>query len=114
MRIVADGDRAKLPAGVREVLTEGAMPNPLDAHAVQPLYAALIAKEAGIGDHGDAGREPRDPRRPTDNVKFRRRSFKPAPDRGEGYLIMAFDLGSNSRLLGIPLDPACTVSAADQ
>jgi histidine phosphotransferase ChpT len=48
MRVVAEGDRAKLPAGVREVLTEGAMPNPLDAHAVQPLYAALLAKEANM------------------------------------------------------------------
>jgi histidine phosphotransferase ChpT len=49
MRVVADGDRAKLPAGVREVIAEGAMPNPLDAHAVQPLYAALLAKEGGLG-----------------------------------------------------------------
>ena len=49
MRIVAEGDRARLPAGVREVIAEGAMPNPLDAHAVQPLYAALLAKEAGMG-----------------------------------------------------------------
>ena len=49
IRIVAEGDRAKLPAGVREVIAEGAMPNPLDAHAVQPLYAALLAREAGLG-----------------------------------------------------------------
>lgn len=49
MRVVAEGDRAKLPAGVKEVIAEGAMPNPLDAHAVQPLYAALLAKEAGMG-----------------------------------------------------------------
>jgi histidine phosphotransferase ChpT len=49
MRVVAEGDRAKLPAGVKEVIAEGAVPNPLDAHAVQPLYAALLAKEAGMG-----------------------------------------------------------------
>jgi histidine phosphotransferase ChpT len=49
MRVVAEGDRAKLPAGVKEVIAEGAMPNPLDAHAVQPLYAALLAKEARMG-----------------------------------------------------------------
>lgn len=48
MRLTAEGDRARLPAGVREVLTEGALPNPLDAHAVQPLYAALLAREAGM------------------------------------------------------------------
>jgi len=48
LRITADGDRAKLPAGVREILTEGALPNPLDAHAIQPLYAAMIAKDAGL------------------------------------------------------------------
>jgi histidine phosphotransferase ChpT len=49
MRVVAEGDRAKLPAGVKEVIAEGAMPNPLDAHAVQPLYAALLAGEAKMG-----------------------------------------------------------------
>jgi len=49
MRVVADGDRAKLPAGVKEVIAEGAIPNPLDAHAVQPLYAALLAREAKMG-----------------------------------------------------------------
>lgn len=49
MRVVAEGDRAKIPAGVKEVIAEGAMPNPLDAHAVQPLYTALLAKEAGLG-----------------------------------------------------------------
>ncbi len=48
MRITAEGDRARVPAGVREVLTEGAIPNPLDAHAVQPLYAALMAREGGM------------------------------------------------------------------
>lgn len=46
MRVVAQGDRAKLPAGVKEVIAEGAIPNPLDAHAVQPLYAALLARDA--------------------------------------------------------------------
>lgn len=49
IRVVAEGDRAKLPAGVKEVIAEGGMPNPLDAHAVQPLYTALLAKEAGMG-----------------------------------------------------------------
>jgi histidine phosphotransferase ChpT len=49
LRVVAEGDRAKLPAGVKEVIAEGALPNPLDAHAVQPLYAALLAREAKMG-----------------------------------------------------------------
>lgn len=49
MRVVAEGDRAKLPAGVKEVIVDGGVPNPLDAHAVQPLYAALLAREAGMG-----------------------------------------------------------------
>ena len=48
IRLMAEGDRARLSAGVGEVLTAGAMPNPLDAHAVQPLYAALLAEEAGM------------------------------------------------------------------
>jgi histidine phosphotransferase ChpT len=49
MRVVAEGDRARLAAGVKEVIAEGAMPNPLDAHAVQPLYTALLAKQARMG-----------------------------------------------------------------
>jgi histidine phosphotransferase ChpT len=49
MRVVAEGDRARLPAGVKEVIAGGAMPNPLDAHAVQPLYTQLLAKEAKMG-----------------------------------------------------------------
>jgi histidine phosphotransferase ChpT len=49
MRVVAEGDRAKLPAGVKEVIAEGAIPNPLDAHAVQPLFTALLAREGGMG-----------------------------------------------------------------
>jgi len=49
LRVVAEGDRTKLPAGVKEVIAEGAMPNPLDAHAVQPLYTALLATEAKMG-----------------------------------------------------------------
>ena len=49
MRVVAEGDRARLPAGVKEVIADGAIPNPLDAHAVQQLYAALLAREAGMG-----------------------------------------------------------------
>jgi histidine phosphotransferase ChpT len=49
LRVVAEGDRAKLPAGVKEVIAEGAMPNPLDAHSVQPLYTALLAREAKMG-----------------------------------------------------------------
>ena len=49
IRVVAEGDRAKIPAGVKEVIAEGLMPNPLDAHAVQPLYAALLAREAKMG-----------------------------------------------------------------
>ena len=36
----------KFPVGVREIITEGAMPNPLDAHAVHPLLTALLAREA--------------------------------------------------------------------
>ena len=49
IRVVAEGDRARLPAGVREVIAEGALPNPLDAHSVQPLYTALLARDARMG-----------------------------------------------------------------
>jgi histidine phosphotransferase ChpT len=46
MRIVAEGDRAKCAAGVREVVSGGAMPNPLDAHSVQQLYTLMLARRA--------------------------------------------------------------------
>ena len=49
LRVVAEGDRANYPRASSEVIAEGAMPNPLDAHAVQPLYTALLAKEARMG-----------------------------------------------------------------
>jgi histidine phosphotransferase ChpT len=49
IRILAEGERASVPAGAREVLTGGGVPDPLDAHAVQPLYAVLLAREAGFG-----------------------------------------------------------------
>lgn len=48
MRLVAEGDRAKFPAAAKEILTAGALPNPLDAHAIQPVYAALLADQAGM------------------------------------------------------------------
>ena len=48
MRIVVEGDRAKCAAGVREVITTGARPNPLDAHSVQPLYTLLLAQQANM------------------------------------------------------------------
>ena len=31
------------------MIADGAIPKPLDAHAVQQLYAALLAREAGMG-----------------------------------------------------------------
>lgn len=49
MRLVAEGDRARLSSIARQVLVDGTPPNPLDAHAVQPLYCALLAREAGLG-----------------------------------------------------------------
>jgi len=48
MRIVAEGDRAKCAAGVREVIATGARPNPLDAHSVQPFYTALLAHQSNM------------------------------------------------------------------
>jgi histidine phosphotransferase ChpT len=49
MRIAAEGERARLSQVARQVLVEGGPPEPLDAHAVQPLYCALLAREAGLG-----------------------------------------------------------------
>jgi histidine phosphotransferase ChpT len=48
MRLIAEGDRARFPAGARAVLTEGIVPDPLTAHVIQPYYAALLARDAGM------------------------------------------------------------------
>ena len=48
MRIVAEGDRAKCAAGVREVITTGVKPNPLDAHSVQSLYTVMLARQSNM------------------------------------------------------------------
>jgi histidine phosphotransferase ChpT len=48
LRIAAEGERARLSNVARQVLVEGGPPDPLDAHAVQPLYCVLLAHEAGM------------------------------------------------------------------
>jgi histidine phosphotransferase ChpT len=48
IRLVAEGDRARLSAIARQVLVDDTIPEPLDAHAVQPLYCVLLARESGL------------------------------------------------------------------
>ena len=48
MKIAAEGDRARLSSVARQVLMEGGSAEPLDAHAVQPLYCTLLARQAGL------------------------------------------------------------------
>ncbi|WP_026380393.1 histidine phosphotransferase ChpT [Afifella pfennigii] len=48
MQVAAEGDRARLPENVRDVLLGRTAPDPLDAHSVQPLYAVLLAREAEL------------------------------------------------------------------
>ncbi|WP_128291102.1 histidine phosphotransferase ChpT [Afifella aestuarii] len=47
--VVAAGDRARLSESVRTVLLSGEVPEQLDAHSVQPLYAVMLAEEVGLG-----------------------------------------------------------------
>jgi len=44
--LVASGQNPRIPIGMKETL-EGAEPERVDAHSVQPIYAFLLAKECG-------------------------------------------------------------------
>lgn len=48
IRLHASGPRARFPASAKATLLEGIAPNPLDAHAIQPLYARMLADDAGM------------------------------------------------------------------
>jgi histidine phosphotransferase ChpT len=44
-----DGDGARLPVQAMEFFAGGSDGSPIDAHSIQPYYAALVAREAGMG-----------------------------------------------------------------
>ncbi len=47
-RIAASGGYAKVPQAVPELLAGGAHGGTVDAHAVQPYYTSLLAKDCGL------------------------------------------------------------------
>jgi histidine phosphotransferase ChpT len=47
-RISATGKYAKVPQAVPELLAGGSHGGTVDAHAVQPYYTSLLAKECGL------------------------------------------------------------------
>jgi histidine phosphotransferase ChpT len=47
-RITATGTNAKIPAAIPPLLTGVPGEEPIDAHKIQPFYAALLAKDCGL------------------------------------------------------------------
>lgn len=48
IRLTAAGTKARFPLGARSTIVDRVMPNPLDAHAVQPLYTLMLADSCGM------------------------------------------------------------------
>jgi histidine phosphotransferase ChpT len=46
-RIAANGPNSRVPAAAAAIL-DGTSDHPIDAHAVQPYYAGLLAKSSGL------------------------------------------------------------------
>lgn len=55
--IAARGKPLRVPAKFRELLAGEAVPESIDAHAIQPYYALLLAREAGLSVRLDQGDE---------------------------------------------------------
>src|SRR5262245_7299641 len=57
-RVVAKGLNARIPPAVPGLLAGGSADHPIDAHAIQPYYAGLLARDCGllasIAAEGDA------------------------------------------------------------
>ena len=58
MQLSAEGDRAKFPSAAKDVVISGAVPEPLDAHGIQPLYTYMLARDAALAItiHEEEGR----------------------------------------------------------
>ena len=93
MRVVAEGDRAKLPAGVKEVIAEGAHAQ----SARRPCRAAALRGAArqggGDGRHRHAGGEPRGARRALGELS------------GGASRVAARGLRPRAKILADPLTP---------
>jgi histidine phosphotransferase ChpT len=48
-KISATGTYAKVPQAIPALLAGGSSEHPVDAHAIQPVYTSLLAKNVGLG-----------------------------------------------------------------
>jgi histidine phosphotransferase ChpT len=48
-RVSATGTNAKVPQAIPPLLAGGSAEHPVDAHAIQPFYTGLLAKNCGLG-----------------------------------------------------------------
>ena len=48
-RVSATGTNAKVPQAIPPLLAGGSADHPVDAHAIQPYYTSLLAKNCGLG-----------------------------------------------------------------
>jgi histidine phosphotransferase ChpT len=47
-RVSATGTNAKVPQSIPPLLAGGSADHPVDAHAIQPFYTGLLAKNCGL------------------------------------------------------------------
>ena len=48
-KVTSTGTNAKVPQAVPPLLAGGSAEHPIDAHAIQPFYTGLLAKNCGLG-----------------------------------------------------------------
>jgi histidine phosphotransferase ChpT len=48
-KVTSTGTNAKVPQSIPPLLAGGSAEHPIDAHAIQPFYTGLLAKECGLG-----------------------------------------------------------------
>ena len=48
-RVTSTGTNAKVPQSIPPLLAGGSAEHPIDAHAIQPFYTGLLAKNCGLG-----------------------------------------------------------------
>src|SRR6476619_1263852 len=48
-KVTSTGTNAKVPQSIPPLLAGGSAEHPIDAHAIQPFYTSLLAKNCGLG-----------------------------------------------------------------
>jgi histidine phosphotransferase ChpT len=48
-KVTSTGTNAKIPQAIPPLLAGGSAEHPIDAHAIQPFYTGLLAKNCGLG-----------------------------------------------------------------